>query len=218
VSKKNRRNHIPSYAREATGYKTPLIYVEETLSENEDIVGVGNFHWMFIFKSVLTASLYLIIALLIMRIGVIFHLFYPKIPVLSLPEIFIKISWVDVIKHLWGIPLSFRLGILAFIFFAVIQVAAAFIVKATTEIAITDRRIILKRGLIARHVKEMRVENVESAEVNQTIMGRLLNYGDVDVRGTGVGDINMPPWIDGPLEFRKAIQRARKMAHDEDNA
>lgn len=210
------QKRVPKYAQHATGYKTPLIYVEETLGEKEDIVGVGNFHWMFIVKAVVAALIYVLIAFLIMRAAVIIHLFYPKIPITAVPEAFMKIGWVDVFKHFWGTPMPFRIGAFAFMFFAVLQIAAAFIVKATTEIAITDRRIIFKRGLVSRRVKEMRVENVESAEVTQTVLGRLLNYGDVDVRGTGVGDINLPPWIDDPIQFRKAVQRARKMAADED--
>ena len=55
----------------------------------------------------------------------------------------------------------------------------------TTEIAVTDRRIIYKTGFIYRETSEMHMDKVESVDVDQTILGRLLDYGDVSVIGTG---------------------------------
>jgi uncharacterized membrane protein YdbT with pleckstrin-like domain len=55
----------------------------------------------------------------------------------------------------------------------------------TTEIAVTDRRIIYKTGFIYRETSEMHMDKVESVDVDQSILGRLLDYGDVSVVGTG---------------------------------
>src|SRR5258706_3039667 len=66
---------------------------------------------------------------------------------------------------------------------AVILVAV--IRRQTTELVLTDRRIITKRGLIRRDTVEMNLSKVESVHVNQGLMGRMLNYGDVTVVGTG---------------------------------
>jgi uncharacterized membrane protein YdbT with pleckstrin-like domain len=75
----------------------------------------------------------------------------------------------------------------------------------TTEIAITDRRIILKRGFIRRDTAEMHMEKVESVDVNQSLFGRMLDYGDVTVRGTGAG-LETLRLIDAPLEFRNHVK------------
>ncbi|HET7715495.1 MAG TPA: PH domain-containing protein [Bauldia sp.] len=75
----------------------------------------------------------------------------------------------------------------------------------TTEIAITDRRIILKRGFIRRDTAEMHMEKVESVDVNQSLFGRMLDYGDVTVRGTGAG-LETLRLIDAPLEFRSHVK------------
>jgi uncharacterized membrane protein YdbT with pleckstrin-like domain len=75
----------------------------------------------------------------------------------------------------------------------------------TTEIAITDRRIILKRGFIRRDTAEMHMEKVESVDVNQSLIGRMLDYGDVTVRGTGAG-LETLRQIDAPLEFRNHVK------------
>jgi len=57
----------------------------------------------------------------------------------------------------------------------------------TTEIAVTNLRIIYKAGFISRSTVEMHMDKVESVDVEQSIFGRLLDYGDVTVRGTGAG-------------------------------
>jgi uncharacterized membrane protein YdbT with pleckstrin-like domain len=75
----------------------------------------------------------------------------------------------------------------------------------TTEIAITDRRIILKRGFIRRDTAEMHMEKVESVDVNQSLIGRMLDYGDVTVRGTGAG-LETLRQIDAPLDFRNHVK------------
>jgi len=74
----------------------------------------------------------------------------------------------------------------------------------TTEIDVTDRRIVYKRGFIRRHTVEMNMDKVESVDVDQSILGRMLNYGDIIVRGTGVG-IEPLHNIDSPLEFRNQV-------------
>jgi uncharacterized membrane protein YdbT with pleckstrin-like domain len=96
------------------------------------------------------------------------------------------------------------------ILFAVLAFAAsilllrAWIRRWTTEIDVTDRRIVYKRGLIRRHTVEMNMDKVESVDVDQTIMGRLLDYGNIVIHGTGRG-IEPLRNIDAPLEFRNKV-------------
>jgi len=86
--------------------------------------------------------------------------------------------------------------------------AQMMVVKATTEIAVTNRRLIYKRGLVARHVGEMSIDRIEGVNVLQGILGRLLNYGRVAVRGMGVGEVVLPP-IEDPIAFRLSIEKAK---------
>jgi uncharacterized membrane protein YdbT with pleckstrin-like domain len=74
----------------------------------------------------------------------------------------------------------------------------------TTEIAVTNRRVIYKRGFIRRYTVEMHMDKVESIDVDQTVLGRLLDYGDVIVRGTGTGfePLHM---IEAPIKLRNAV-------------
>jgi uncharacterized membrane protein YdbT with pleckstrin-like domain len=80
----------------------------------------------------------------------------------------------------------------------------AWLRRMTTELAVTDRRVIFKRGLVRRHTVEMNMDKVESVDVDQSVLGRIFNYGDVTVRGTGAS-IEPLRLIDDPLAFRSCV-------------
>ncbi|MGH7045266.1 MAG: PH domain-containing protein [Stellaceae bacterium] len=102
--------------------------------------------------------------------------------------------------------LSLALKIAAVIFALLTLSAAlqAFIRRTTTELAVTDHRVIYKTGLLSRHTLEMNRGKVESVDVNQTILGRVLGYGTIIVRGTG-GSLEPMRRIADPLTFRTHI-------------
>ena len=74
----------------------------------------------------------------------------------------------------------------------------------TTETDVTNMRVVHKTGFIKRRTFEMSLDKVESVDVNQSILGRILNYGDVTVRGVGEGAETIDT-IASPLEFRNHI-------------
>lgn len=80
----------------------------------------------------------------------------------------------------------------------------AWIARTSTELVATDRRVIYKRGLIRRFTAEMNMEKVESVLVEQSITGRIFNYGTITVRGTG-GGMEPLPNISAPIAFRNAV-------------
>ncbi len=77
-------------------------------------------------------------------------------------------------------------------------------VRWGTEIAVTDRRVIYKRGVIARHTAEINMDKVETVLVEQSLLGRLLNYGAVSIRGSGAS-IETLRNIAHPIALRSAI-------------
>lgn len=78
----------------------------------------------------------------------------------------------------------------------------------TTEIVITNRRLIYKRGWIARKTEEIALHRIEEVNLRQGILGRLYGYGEVQVQGTGRGNIILPS-IAAPLDFKRALQEAQ---------
>ena len=95
---------------------------------------------------------------------------------------------------------------------AVFAVGAYLLVRAwwnrmTIEVAVTDRRVIYKTGWINRHTMEMHMDKIESVDVDQGLFGRVMNFGDITINGTGEGKEYIRE-IDRPLEFRSHVTAA----------
>jgi uncharacterized membrane protein YdbT with pleckstrin-like domain len=86
----------------------------------------------------------------------------------------------------------------------VLIIMVALIRRGTTELVLTDRRIIAKRGFISRLTVEMQLAKVESLHINQGVLARMLDYGDVLIVGTG-SSLEPLRCICAPLELRRKL-------------
>jgi len=93
------------------------------------------------------------------------------------------------------------------LFFLIVPLIGALIRNATSEFAVTSRRVIVKVGLITRTTLELNLSKVESIGVDQSLLGRMLNYGTIVVVGTGG---TREPFADiaDPMGFRRAVNEA----------
>ncbi len=109
-----------------------------------------------------------------------------------------QVSWLSQFwYYIWGILLiAFFIGIIFFII-AVLNVM-------TTELALTNKKVIAKFGFIRRSTIELNLDKVESISVEQGFIGRMFNFGSIIVRGTG-GSQAPIPYIARPLEFRQQV-------------
>jgi uncharacterized membrane protein YdbT with pleckstrin-like domain len=82
--------------------------------------------------------------------------------------------------------------------------AKAWFHRWTTETDVTNMRVVHKTGFIQRRTFEMALDKIESVDVDQSILGRILNYGDVTINGVGEGREKIRT-IASPLAFRSAI-------------
>ena len=80
----------------------------------------------------------------------------------------------------------------------------AFVERATTELAVTSKRVIHKTGLLRRRTFEMNVSQVESVGVEQSILGRIFGFGELAIYGAG-GNPQRIPTISDPLSFRSHV-------------
>jgi uncharacterized membrane protein YdbT with pleckstrin-like domain len=78
--------------------------------------------------------------------------------------------------------------------------------RSATEMAVTNKRVIVKSGIADRRTIELLLPRIESIAVEEPALGRVLGYGTVIVRGTG-GTPEVFPQIARPLEFREQVQR-----------
>jgi len=95
---------------------------------------------------------------------------------------------------------------------AIIYLILAYLNYSTSEFGVTNKRVIIKVGIIRRHSLETLLKKVEGITVNQPIIGRILGYGTIIVSGTG-GTPEPFSTISNPLEFRKHVnEQVEKVA------
>jgi uncharacterized membrane protein YdbT with pleckstrin-like domain len=80
-----------------------------------------------------------------------------------------------------------------------------YIKQIKSEFGITNKRLIIKTGVLSRKTLELNLSKIESVNVNQSILGRILGYGSIGVIGTG-GTKEYFVSIKNPLEFRRKFQ------------
>lgn len=73
------------------------------------------------------------------------------------------------------------------------------------EQGVTNKRVILKRGIVSRKTEEMKVASIETVEIIQGVMGRIFGYGDVKVTGRGISDVLFTK-INDPMNVKRRIE------------
>jgi uncharacterized membrane protein YdbT with pleckstrin-like domain len=149
-------------------------YVEQVLQPGERVIYATSLHWFIYLRAI---QMFVLAAIFLIAAG--------------------SVSQEYVVLGLKIVAIA--LGIVA-----IVSALGALIRRATTELAVTDRRVIYKTGVLQRHSMEMNVSKVETVGVNQSILGRILGYGTVVVRGTG-GSFEPIAFIGDPLTFRSHI-------------
>jgi len=103
-----------------------------------------------------------------------------------------------------GTPIGLIFGVL-FILIALIMGIGSYVKYSTSEFGVTNKRVIVKVGLISRISIEVLLNKVEGIQVNQGILGRILGYGSITISGTG-GTKDPFHKISDPLAFRRKAQ------------
>lgn len=149
-------------------------YIDEILQPGEKVLYSTNAHWMFYLPAI--AGWIVAIAFLVAS---------GMVP--AGPSVLVCLSLAVIaalVALYWTVVAWFR--------------------RATTETDVTNFRIVHKTGFIKRRTFEMSLDKVESVDVNQSILGRIMNYGDVTIMGVGEGRETIKT-IASPLAFRNSI-------------
>jgi uncharacterized membrane protein YdbT with pleckstrin-like domain len=149
-------------------------YIDEILQPGEKVLYSTNAHWVFYLPAI-AAWIVAIALFVVSRITTADGLI-----LLSL----VSAAVVAVVALYWTVRAWFH--------------------RWTTETDVTNMRVVHKAGFIQRRTFEMPLDKVESVDVNQSIPGRLLNYGDVTILGVGEGKETIKT-IAAPLQFRSYI-------------
>ena len=157
--------------------KSAMKYVERVLQDGENIRYVSHIHWVVFLPGAAMLVIGVAGALALANVNP----FPQDLP--GLPSL--------VVLAIGGV-------------YGVISLVGAWFRRLTVEVAATDRRIIFKHGFIRRHTIEMNMNKVESVDVDQSVLGRLFDYGSITVRGTG-STLEPLRMITSPLEFRSHV-------------
>ena len=149
-------------------------YIDDILQPGEKVLYSTNAHWMFYLPAI--GAWIVVLALLILS----------------------RMTTVD------GLVMACLAAAAVVAVAALYWTAAAWFHRWTTETDVTNMRVVHKTGFIKRRTFEMSLDKVESVDVNQSILGRLMNYGDVTIQGVGEGTQTIST-IASPLSFRSAI-------------
>ncbi|MHB8884976.1 MAG: PH domain-containing protein [Methylovirgula sp.] len=152
-----------------------MSYVKHILQPGEDVLAIGRLHWIIYWH----ALVWFLACAVSGAVAVHYH----------------------ETNYRWLIAIA----VTALLFlFGLIALIRAWWHAFTTEIAVTTHRVIYKRGFINRHTDEMNIDKIESVIVDQSILGRILGYGTIDIRGTGAGMERLKR-IAQAIELRNAI-------------
>lgn len=108
----------------------------------------------------------------------------------------------------WKLWIPVGLVVLAAVF-----AVGPWIKRASSEFAVTDKRVLVKVGLVQRDSLETLLSKIEAIGVDQTLLGRMLGFGTITIVGTG-GTRETFDRIASPLEFRRQVQ-AQIVANEE---
>jgi len=103
--------------------------------------------------------------------------------------------------------LGYRIAAAVVFVFALVLFLPKYVAFATSEFAVTNKRLIVKVGVLRRRTIELQLSKVEAIAVEQGLVGRIFGYGNIVVTGTG-GTKEPFRTISGPLKFRRAVQAA----------
>ena len=114
-----------------------------------------------------------------------------------------RVSW-------WAVSHLLLLGVLLLPIVVGIGILVwAWIRVKSTELVITNKRVIAKFGFISRNTMEIAIQKVESIQVQQSVWGRMLDFGTLIVSGTGTSNAPIPSIAD-PMAFRRAFLEAQE--------
>jgi uncharacterized membrane protein YdbT with pleckstrin-like domain len=120
--------------------------------------------------------------------------------ILYLPAIILGVF--GAVSSAFGPP-GWVIAVICFLL-ALILALRAWFIRWMTEIVVTDRRVIYVHGFIQRDSVEVHMNQIESVDVDQTLLGRLFDYGDVTIRGTGTTHEPLRG-VDRPIALRNEI-------------
>ena len=123
-----------------------------------------------------------------------------------------KIHWYIYLRCVFFFILGFltsslSMGLAGFLFFVgIISLIIALMVANSSEFAVTNKRVILKTGVLKRRFIELQLNKSEGLRIEQGLVGRMFNFGTIKITSAGV--IENFNYLTKPFEFKKQVNNA----------
>jgi uncharacterized membrane protein YdbT with pleckstrin-like domain len=162
-------------------------YIESSLVPGEVLIYQTRLHWIVMLGHLVLGCLLLAAGALLLYYALTAHAGIPMVHLLE------------------GVGAALALG-------GVITILMGIARRSATEMAVTNRRVVVKTGLASRRTIEMLLNKVETIEVHETAFGRIAGYGTVVLIGTG-GSSEPFDRVAHPLQFRSQVQQQIEKLH-----
>ena len=184
-----------------------MLYIQQSLAPDEKLIYVAKFHWFYDVQAVLNIFWGLFFSVSVL---VAFATLVEYVPPGVADKLLTSRLALDdgTFSIIFKLHPGVKLFALLIFLMGILKFTQMLVIKVTTEIAVTNSRLVYKRGLIARSVGEMNIDRIESISVQQSFWGRIFDFGRLIIHGMGVGEIIMPNLAE-PIRFRRAIEKAR---------
>jgi uncharacterized membrane protein YdbT with pleckstrin-like domain len=166
-----------------------MSYVESNLVAGETVIYQTRLHWIVMLG-------HIVIGCLLLALPGVLLLYY------AFSQTGIETSTLHIMEG----------GGAALLVCGVVAILMGMVRRNATEMAVTNRRVVVKTGLVSRKTIEMLLNKVESIEVSETAFGRMLGYGTIVVIGTG-GTLEPFDKVAQPSEFRNQVQQQIEKLH-----
>ena len=170
------------HCEEDVRWKEPMSYIEAHLVPGETVIYETRLHWIAMLGNLALGCLFGLTGM--------FLLYYAS------SQGGMEIGTVHLMEG----------GGVALLALGMVVVLMGMVQRNATEMALTNHRVVIKKGLVGRTTIEMLLNKVESIEVKEPAMGRMLGYGTIVVIGTG-GTLEPFDRMTHPLEFRRQVQQ-----------
>lgn len=161
--------------------KKPRGYIRKIIQPDESIVHQANVHWIVYIWAIIHFTV---------GVPLLWYAFGHRQGQYSSGD------WIMILALICGPLFTFIV--------APVECIRAFIKRVTTELVITDLRVITKIGFIRRRTWEINRNAIEGVQVDQSILGRILGFGTISVMGRGRGIAPIED-VDDPITFRNHV-------------
>jgi uncharacterized membrane protein YdbT with pleckstrin-like domain len=159
-----------------------MAYVEKNLMEGEKVAYATRLHWIVLVGPLVLCALF------------------------GVPGVALLVASANRSGAPSASPQAMMIAGAALLVIAVVILIRGILTRNAVQMAVTNKRVIAKVGIVTRRTVDLLLSRVESVGVEESVLGRVLGYGTVVLRGTG-GTPESFTKIASPLEFRTQVQQ-----------